>query len=74
MKPIWKTVLAAAVLAASAAAQAGAVDALKKFNADTDGISGSFSQTVKSKKKTQSSSGSFQILRPGLFKWTYNQP
>ena len=74
MKPIWKTVLAAAVLAASAAAQAGAVDALKKFNADTDGISGSFSQTVKSKKKTQSSSGSFQILRPGLFKWTYNKP
>ena len=74
MKTIWKTVLAAAVLAASAAAQAGAVDALKKFNADTDGISGSFSQTVKSKKKTQSSSGSFQILRPGLFKWTYNKP
>ena len=74
MKTIWKTVLAAAVLAASAAAQAGAVDALKKFNADTDGISGSFSQTVKSKKKTQSSSGSFQILRPGLFKWTYSKP
>ena len=74
MKTIWKTVLAAAVLAASAAAQAGAVDALKKFNADTDGISGSFSQTVKSKKKSQSSSGSFQILRPGLFKWTYNKP
>ena len=74
MKTIWKTVLATAVLAASAAAQAGAVDALKKFNADTDGISGSFSQTVKSKKKSQSSSGSFQILRPGLFKWTYNKP
>ena len=74
MKTIWKTVLAAAVLAASAAAQAGAVDALKKFNADTDGISGSFSQTVKSKKKSQSSSGSFQILRPGLFKWTYSKP
>ena len=74
MKTIWKTVLAAAVLAASAAAQAGAVDALKKFNADTDGISGSFSQTVKSKKKSQSSSGSVQILRPGLFKWTYSKP
>lgn len=74
MKTIWKTVLATAVLAASAAAQAGAVDALKKFNADTDGISGSFSQTVKSKKKSQSSSGSFQILRPGLFKWEYTKP
>ena len=55
-------------------AQAGAVDALKKFNNDSDGISGSFSQTVKSKKKTQTTNGTFQILRPGLFKWTYNKP
>ncbi|MCP1772333.1 outer membrane lipoprotein carrier protein [Neisseria perflava] len=54
--------------------QAGAVDALKKFNNDSDGISGSFSQTVKSKKKTQTTSGTFQILRPGLFKWEYTKP
>lgn len=58
----------------AAGAQAGAVEALKKFNSDTDGISGSFSQTVKAKKKTQTSSGSFQILRPGLFKWDYAAP
>ena len=55
-------------------AQAGAVDALKKFNNDSDGISGSFSQTVKSKKKTQTTNGTFQILRPGLFKWEYTKP
>lgn len=55
-------------------AQASAIDALKKFNADTDGISGSFSQTVKSKKRTQTTQGSFQILRPGLFKWEYTRP
>ena len=55
-------------------AQAGAIDALKKFNADTDGLSGSFSQTVKSKKKSQTTHGSFQILRPGLFKWEYSRP
>lgn len=71
----WKNLLAAAVLsAATAAAHAGAIDTLKKFNNDTDGISGSFSQTVKSKKKSQTSSGSFQILRPGMFKWNYNRP
>ncbi|MDO1508787.1 MULTISPECIES: outer membrane lipoprotein chaperone LolA [unclassified Neisseria] len=55
-------------------AHAGAIDALKKFNADADGISGSFSQTVKSKKKTQTTNGSFKILRPGLFKWEYTSP
>ena len=55
-------------------AQAGAIDALKKFNTDTDGLSGSFSQTVKSKKKTQTTNGTFQILRPGLFKWEYTKP
>ncbi|MBQ9602113.1 MAG: outer membrane lipoprotein chaperone LolA [Neisseriaceae bacterium] len=55
-------------------AYASAIDALKKFNADTDGISGNFTQTVQSKKKSQTSSGSFKILRPGLFKWQYSKP
>ena len=71
----WKTLFAAALLTAFAAqAQAGAIDALKKFNDDADGISGSFTQTVRSKKKTQTSSGSFKILRPGLFRWEYTKP
>ena len=71
----WKTLFAATLLAAFAAqAQAGAIDALKKFNDDADGISGSFTQTVRSKKKTQTSSGSFKILRPGLFRWEYTKP
>ena len=55
-------------------AHAGAIEALKQFNNDADGISGTFSQTVSSKKKQQTSSGNFQILRPGLFKWEYNKP
>lgn len=55
-------------------AQAGAIDAIKKFNNDADGISGHFTQTVKSKKKNQTSSGDFKILRPGLFKWEYTHP
>ena len=71
----WKTLFTAALLTAFAAqAQAGAIDALKKFNDDADGISGSFTQTVRSKKKTQTSSGSFKILRPGLFRWEYTKP
>ena len=59
---------------AAFSANAGGIDALRQFNNDTDGISGSFTQTVVSKKKTQTSSGSFQILRPGLFKWSYTHP
>ena len=44
---------AAAVLAmAIGSVQAGGIEALQKFNADTDGISGSFSQSVQSRNKT----------------------
>lgn len=68
------TALAAVFALSFGSAHAGAIDALKKFNEDADGISGSFTQTVKSKKKTQTTSGSFQILRPGLFKWQYTSP
>lgn len=73
---IWKQTLTAIVVATLSAttAHAGAIDALKKFNNDADGLSGSFTQTVKSKKKTQNSTGTFQILRPGLFKWDYSKP
>lgn len=69
-----RTLLFAALCTAAGIAQAGAVEALQQFNADTDGVSGSFTQTVQSKKKTQTSSGSFQILRPGLFRWNYTKP
>ncbi|UOO77863.1 outer membrane lipoprotein chaperone LolA [Neisseria sp. Dent CA1/247] len=68
------TALATVFALGMGSAHAGAIDALKKFNEDADGISGSFTQTVKSKKKTQTTNGSFQILRPGLFKWQYTSP
>ncbi len=72
----WKQTLAVLMTSAFAAtaAHAGAIDSLKKFNQDADGLSGSFTQTVQSKKKTQTSLGTFQILRPGLFKWDYSKP
>lgn len=76
MKTKWSNILGVWILGAalSGAAHAGAIDALKKFNQDADGLSGSFTQTVKNKKKTQTSGGSFSILRPGLFKWEYTKP
>ena len=72
----WKKNLSVLLTATflSSTAHAGAIDALKKFNQDADGLSGSFTQTVQSKKKNQTSSGTFQILRPGLFKWDYKSP
>ncbi|PIT10420.1 outer membrane lipoprotein carrier protein LolA [Snodgrassella communis] len=53
---------------------AGGLDTLQKFNSDTDGISGQFTQIVHSKKRTQTTSGTFAIQRPGLFRWEYTQP
>lgn len=70
----WKQTLVLAAALVATSAHAGAIDSLKKFNQDTDGLSGSFTQTVQSKKKNQTSSGTFQILRPGLFKWDYSRP
>ncbi|MBP6116291.1 MAG: outer membrane lipoprotein chaperone LolA [Neisseriaceae bacterium] len=57
-----------------ATAHAGAIDTLKQFNDSAQGMSGQFSQVVTNKKSTKRSSGQFQILRPNLFKWTYNKP
>lgn len=73
MKTLLKTLFLSLMLA-STHAYADVVDTLKQFNNDTNGLSGSFTQTVVSKKKKQTSSGSFQILRPNLFKWEYKRP
>ena len=71
---LFKFLAASALTATIGFAQAGAVDALKKFNNDADGISGSFTQTVQGKKKTQTAHGTFKILRPGLFKGNTPNP
>ena len=71
----WKTAFGTAIVCLMAAqAQAGAIDALKQFNSDADGISGNFTQTVRARNKNQTASGTFQILRPGLFRWEYTKP
>ena len=76
----WKKTLSVLLTATflSSTAHAGAIDALKKFNQDADGLSGNFTQTVQSKKKNQTSSGTFQILRQaysnGITKAHINKP
>lgn len=75
MKHTARRLTAAALLTLAALpVQAGGIEALQKFNTDTDGIRGSFTQTVTSRNKTQTAGGTFSILRPGRFKWEYTRP
>lgn len=70
----WKQTLLMMAAFAASTAHAGAIDALKKFNQETNALSGHFTQVVQKKNKTQTSHGTFQILRPGLFKWDTTSP
>ncbi|WP_275421090.1 outer membrane lipoprotein chaperone LolA [Snodgrassella gandavensis] len=74
MRILSKAVLSGIMAISSVLVSAGGLDTLQKFNSDTDGISGQFTQTVHSKKRTQTTSGTFAIQRPGLFRWEYTQP
>lgn len=71
---IFRKLVLAALVSVTTAAQAGAIESLQKFNADTDGLSGSFSQSVQSRNRTQQADGTFDILRPGRFRWEYSRP
>lgn len=71
---VLKLIAFGTVFGVSLNTYASGIDALQKFNQDANGLSGSFSQTVTSKKKTQTSSGTFKILRPGYFRWDYTKP
>lgn len=71
---VLKLVALTTAFGLSLSAHASGIEALQKFNQDSNGLSGSFTQTVTSKKKTQTSSGTFKILRPGYFRWDYTKP
>lgn len=68
--------LAVGFLVAAGAARADAVDTLRDFVRDVKSGRSAFSQTVTStdgaRKKT--SSGQFEFLRPGRFRFHYTQP
>ncbi len=61
---------------AAGAVQAGAVERLRAFTKETQTARASFAQTVydKTGRKLQESSGSFQLQRPGRFRWVYEKP
>ena len=75
MKPT-ASILAAALLLAASAAQAGARDELTAFTKDLKGLDGQFSQQVfdvRGKQK-ESSAGRVAVSAPKLFRWEYVKP
>lgn len=71
---LLRTLSGALILSGSAFAHADGISTLKKFLNDTHTVSSHFSQTVVGKKKTQRSEGSFELQRPGKFRWEYTRP
>jgi outer membrane lipoprotein carrier protein len=73
------TLVAAATLALSSAASAGALDQFKSFVSGTKSARGEFTQTqlrgkAAAGKALPPSSGTFVFARPGKFIWTYQKP
>lgn len=68
--------LGAALCAAAFASRADAVDTLREFVRDVKSGRAAFTQTVTSPdgKKTKTSSGRFEFLRPDRFRFVYTRP
>lgn len=60
----------------SGAVHAAAIDKLKNFVRATQAAKAEFSQTVldRNLKPVQTASGTFQFVRPGKFRWSYDKP
>ncbi len=76
LKSLKNGLCAALLLAASLAAQADAVAALKAFVAEVKSASAQFKQTVNSPdgKRKKVSMGSFEFQRPNQFRFAYSKP
>ena len=70
------TILAAALLLAANAADAGARDQLNAFTKDLKGLDGQFSQQVFDPrgKQKEASTGRVAVSAPRLFRWEYVKP
>ncbi|MEW5881465.1 MAG: outer membrane lipoprotein chaperone LolA [Pseudomonadota bacterium] len=68
--------LAAALVLASLAAHAGAIEQLRSFLSQTKSARGEFTQRVTSRAgaTAQNSTGRFVFQRPGKFRWVYDKP
>ncbi|MDR1646844.1 MAG: outer membrane lipoprotein chaperone LolA [Zoogloeaceae bacterium] len=60
----------------AASAQAGAIESLKRFLANTTSFSADFSLSVRSesRRKETHSQGNLALQKPGKFRWEVNQP
>ena len=76
MKRLARAMLACALGAASWAAQADAVEALRAFSREVKSAKASFTQTVTSPdgKRTKTSGGEFEFTRPDRFRFAYTRP
>jgi outer membrane lipoprotein carrier protein len=76
MKAIVSGALFVAALAVVQDGMAAGADLIKRFVAEVHGLKADFVQTVvdASGKPVSQSTGSFQFLRPGKFRWTYVKP
>jgi len=68
--------LACALLLPPVAAAGPGLDRLDRFFAGFKGLDTGFEQTVtdNAQRPTQQTRGRLQILRPGRFRWTYEEP
>ncbi|UUX96901.1 outer membrane lipoprotein chaperone LolA [Aquabacterium sp. J223] len=73
---LFKPLLAGALLAVTAAAQADAVDTLREFVREVKSGRAAFTQTVTSPDgaRRKSSSGQFEFSRPDRFRFSYAKP
>lgn len=75
---LWLVPLLSALLALSAplAAAGPGLDRLDRFFAGLKSLDTAFEQTVRdsAQRPTQHTRGTLQILRPGRFRWTYEEP
>ena len=71
-----KTALVIVLMFASIAARAASIDALKGMLQDTTSGKARFAQIVvdKNLKQLQQATGTMQFVRPGKFRWEYDNP
>lgn len=71
-----RLLIALCLIAFSAGARADAVASLERFFQTTDSLSGQFTQQVYETggSRLSQSSGSFELSRPGRFRWSYLKP
>ena len=71
-----KSLLLTSLMLVAGVAQADAADTLREFARDVKSGKAAFTQTVSSPdgKKTKTSSGSFEFVRPNRFRFAYTKP